>query len=230
MQMIKSSFLEVETNHLGSKFIEEHYNEILNKLKVYGDDIKREDMLHDCYCSMLKKENNGCGFDAEKGELKDSEITVAQYVYGTLAKYAKNVIYKNSVVQKMGSKAYTSFVIAASADSNSSEERDSYSSLNKFERAYIMAECSADYESFEEVQSIREQLEYCIGFDEITGCNIKMLLLNLDKIMSSNTGAGLFDTMKKQLEFHDEFRDAFTSVLNFRQANREQFDAILCQI
>lgn len=230
MNMIKSSFLEISTNHEGSNYIVENYNTILNKLKVYGEDIKREDLLHDCYCSMLKKENNGNGFDPAKGALGDSQISVEQYVYGTLSKYAKNTIYKNSVVQKMGCKSHTAFVIAASSDAGSSEERDSYSNLNRFEKAYIMADCSADFESLEEVASIKEQLEYCLSFDEIACCNLKMLLRNLDTVMANELGAGLFDGLRKVMEYHNEFKEAFTSVLDFRKLHREQFDLVMAQV
>lgn len=104
---LSAKIIEPTINREASKYIVEHYDEIIKHIKKTDvKDEKAQDLLHDVYISICAAEENGEGFNAEYGskigENGDYEINimdVAQFVHGRVKLYAKNNKYRTDIIE-----------------------------------------------------------------------------------------------------------------------------------
>ena len=68
---IPNRILEPEINRLATTFVEENYERLVTQARKMG--VKPElcyDIVHDVYISLQRSENNGEGYDPNKGRKK----------------------------------------------------------------------------------------------------------------------------------------------------------------
>lgn len=104
---LSASIIEPMINREASKYIVEHYDDIMKHIrKTDVKDEKAHDLLHDVYISIYEAESNGEGFDMEygskideNGEYEMNIMDVAQFVHGRVKLYAKNNKYRTDVIE-----------------------------------------------------------------------------------------------------------------------------------
>lgn len=219
-------FKEPSLNTAGTDYIAENYSKLEDYVKRLGITEKFDDLIHDCYMCMRKKELDGLGFKSDDA----LDNNVGNYVYGTLRKYAKNIMYKNGVVEvKRHGAEIVGITYCGSCDEDG-EREGGESRLDCFQEAYRIASCYGDFEDVDTIASVRDQLDFVINFETSSVINLKCLFQNLDELQNMKFDKGVFAELKNMIEYHDEFRDAFNSVLEFRKANREAFDELLAAV
>jgi len=209
-------FLEPEVNKEASNFIMDKYSEIIrqtSKMGVHRD--KVEDLVHDVLVSIIEAEEEGKGYDSSKG------ILVSEFVYGRIKKYSKNKRYSVRYVEAGGTEN-DRFTVTASSCSDASD----YEDMDQFQRAYAMAATYDELDDIDETLSIKEKIEYCIGFSEIAGMDILSILKNI-KVFNEKVNASLFNGLKRAIKQHDEFASSLREVLEFSIKNREAFETIM---
>lgn len=222
MNKMCATFKEPVKNNKASRFITDNYDMLVKMIRGMGVNSKCEDLLHDAYIVILKKERDGLGYSEDYGD----GITVGKYVIGTLKKYSKNKKYSDTYVdKKVGKNGDSYMVIAASYD-----EEDEYDTLSKFQEAYKNADCLEDYEDIEAMESMREQIEYCLSFSSEDVFSMRTLFEKMDIIVSLKLDKDIFVDLKRVLDYNDELKETFMSMLRFRERNRAAFDMMLQQI
>lgn len=209
---LKARFIEPETTKDGSRFITDNYDEIVIQVRKMG---VQQDMVHDViadvYISIVNDEEDGEGYDPNKG------TTLEEYVYGRLKGYSKNAKYRTDFeALKGGGYAYSS-----------TPSSDDLENLDSFQKAYATAGTYDEIENVENMMDIREQIDYCLSFESIVGMSIIGLLKNLDKLNSELVNRTLFENVKDAVKYHDEFGDALKSVIEFSMRQKSAFDAVI---
>lgn len=224
---MRVQFLEQETNHYASEYIVDNYNDLVKYIRSLGIIEKATDMLNDCYINMVKKEMDGNAFNED--EL--GGITVVGYVKGTLKKYALNDKYKEGVIEIVrdhGKIIGTTY--AACSDDVDSEDVKNNIKLDAFQEAYRNAANFSDFDGIDDLESIREQIQYVIGFSDESTCNIRVFIEKFDEIANMTFDKDILVGLRKILEYHDEFREAFSNIFDFRREHRELFDMVLASM
>jgi hypothetical protein len=209
-------FLEKRLNEEASRYIEENYEKIAEDIRRNGWVVKgREyDLLNDVYESILRAERNGEGYDPNMG--KHGYITVSEFVHARLKGYAKNGKYRSY------DESFVSEVPASYSEGEEVEDLDS------FQKAYAMASEVDDLESIDEEVSLRENIEYCLEFNDHVGFDMMNLFKNID-LFKTNFNSSIFNRLKLVVKHHDEFGEALRQVLSFASKNRERFEKILAE-
>lgn len=225
---MKAKFVEPVTNNYASTYIVENYENLLKFIRSLGIVEKASDLLNDCYINMVKKEQDGTTFeyDAFTGN------HTAKYVYGTLKKYAKNDRYKDGVIEVVraeGKVIGATYCASYDEDLDGSDIKNNIK-LDSFQEAYRVAADYADYAGVEDLESIREQIQYVISFSDETECNIRAFIERFDEIAGLVIDKDVLVGIKKILEYHDEFREAFRDIFEFRKDHRDIFDMILATV
>lgn len=187
---------EPNRNNLASTYMSENMNSLIkyiNKLKVTSP----EDLFQDVFLSILKSEEKGEGYNQEYG---DGTITVAQFVYGRIERYAKNKKFSDNKCE-----------VAASTSSEEVEDMDS------FQKAFAMASVSDTTDDVDEYLSIRDELEYCVSICDFYNINIRHIVRNMQEIVGAGAKAlkvavaNISDIVGKDRDFGE----VLWSVLNF---------------
>ena len=222
------AFLEPEINKEASTYIEENYEEIKRQVLKFGvHPDKASDLVNDVYISIVMSENEGEGYDFNKSSRGDG-ITVAQFVYGRLKGYSKNIRYRGDIIDGRNNKDKRVVVVASSCTDTSELER-----LSSFQKAYALAESEGDVDSIGDIlaeNSILEELDYCIRCEDRIGFSIVTLLRNIEDIMSSQINKSVFNALRDAVLKDEELAEAFRSVLEFSAKNRDKFNGLLDRI
>lgn len=214
MPGITNSMMDVE-NREASNFIIEHYDELVVAAKKMGvDEGYCGDIVSDVYVSMLKAENNNCGFNINGGSSEST--TVAQFVYGRLKGYSKNSKYRNDVAR-----------IEIAASSSATDDLDSLTGVQK---AYEMAESYDDLEFIEASLSIPEELEYLLSFERDTDVNIRYILKNVSRLANMSFDVSLLSGLKKLIANDADFFECLKSVMEFAGKHTARYEAIVASI
>lgn len=210
-------FLEGNINNLASEYIEDNYEKILRDIKKnkWAANGKEADLLNDVYVSIIEGERNGEGYDPERGRY--GYITVEEFVYSRIKGYSKNRKYHDSNIVVNGN-----LEVAASSDGEEVED------LDGFQKAYALAAEADDLETVEEEISLKQNIEYCIEFNDQIGFDILNLFKNLDLFMN-NFNNSIFNRLKQVVKYHDELGEALRQVLSYASKNREKFLKILAE-
>lgn len=200
-------FIEPAINHHLSNYIADNYGIILEKVRQMGVHMNYvEDMVQDVYLSYLKAENEGDGFDSERG------LTVEQAVYGRLKRYSKNTKYQKPTEapkkKATNPEEYDMKEICATAMDT---ELDNLSPCQKI---YNMCASVDNIDAVEEKQSLAEQLNFVLSFEDCFKISLKGFFNNIEDILDNidKMSSGLFDEL---LKFQDEqFKDALLDILS----------------
>lgn len=221
---VRAQFLEPEINREASNYIKDNYNSILRQLPKLG--VSEEvavDLLNDVFISIREAEDEGKGYDISKSNQGDC-ILVEQFVYGRLKKYSLNSRYRTDVIERRVNKDNEVKVEVRASTSGATDE---YDSLDTFQRAYATAGAFDDIETLEDELSLAERIDFCMEFDHVVGMSMLALFRNIDVLSSDNICKSLFNPLREALKIHDEFADAFKSVLEYSIANRNSFETVL---
>lgn len=224
----KVAIMEPEINHEASEFLVNNYEEMFVQAKKMGiTEDKAFDLVHDVYVSLVKGENNGEGYDSSHGG-DGSSISVAQFVYGRMKKYAKNAKYRTDIVQKLAGsqkgQAYSCDIIA------SSSLTDDLDAMDSFQKAFAMAGTYDDLETIEDELSVKELMEYCVGFDSIVGIRMDMLFKNMSILRNPDIDKSFFSKLTDAIQYHNEFGEAFHTVVDFYAKHTDRFEYLAATI
>lgn len=218
-----TNFLEPEINREASQFVVDNYEalkkDVIIKFRIPQE--KSEDLLNDVYISLVETENEGNGFNMNRSNKGDC-IMVSQFVYGRIKGYSENIRYRTDVVEsgRGGGRAYA----ASGGDSGDFKELDS------LQVSYALARTYDDIEEIEDELSIKENIEYCLQFDNIIGLKMNLLLKNIDILVGNNIHKSLLEKLKNATIIHDEFGEAFKNVIQYAIRNRAKFDSIVSSV
>lgn len=236
--------VEPEVNNEASTYIIENYKDIVKNIKKYNvKDEKAADLLHDVYLSFVDSEAEGNGFNMTYGENKNGggAMTVEQFVYGRIKKYALNEKYSTEVSEavrgnilefdgKKPVKVPTKFYTCAA----SSNETDDLDNNDSFQTGYSLASVADSTDEVAEILSCREQIDYCIDICSLHGINILNIFKNVDMLVSlldtktrKRSAESIFGRLTELVTDHDELAEAIQDILMLSQKNRGAFDLIL---
>ena len=274
---MEATIIEPVINREASKYMIEHYDEILQHIKKTDvRDEKAHDLLHDVYISIFDSESNGEGFDmeygskiGENGEYEMNIMDVAQFVHGRVKLYAKNSKYRTDVIEssnisviqtetfyetemdkhgrevigkdgkakkvKKTVKTKKTIDIGAYAASFNDGADDLIENNDSFQRAFAIASISDSTEDVTEFLSLRENIDFCVDICSTADIKIMNLFKNIDLFSQmlgdisrkKKSSEGVFSKLTELTEYHDQFAEAFISVLKFSAKNRAAFDAII---
>lgn len=213
---ITNKMLEPEINHLATEFIERNYDELVKTARKMG--VKEHlchDIVHDVYVSMLKSENNGEGYDPNKGR-KSDYISLEEFVYGRLKSYSRNKKYKWNNPSKLPE-------VAACSSTNNIDE------MTDYQKAYEMASTYDDIEAIDMDLSISEELEYCLTFASSLKLNIRYLLKHLAEIAKIDIDTSIFNQIRTACK-DNEFMEALKSLLQYAIKYPEKYNALVSNL
>lgn len=220
MNGMSTSLTEVESNTMASDYLVEHYEELITevqKMGIRGDNV--HDLIQDVYLSLVKAERSGEGYDMSKG--KDGRlISVPEFVIGRLKGYSKNVKYRSG--------SYCGVEIPSTACEMDGDEN---LHLDSFQAAYLKASNETDeIADLEEYNSVREQIKFCMTFDNEIGFSILNLLKNADKLVKLTTDKTLFYKLSHIVKTRPDFSEALNSILNYGINNKDRYQAVLAEV
>lgn len=215
---VYSPLTEPERNDLATTYMVDHYDTLVWYIGKTLGIAYPEDMYSDVFLSMMNAERQGRGYNGSYG---DGGISVAQFVYGRIKRYAKNKKYASSAEIINGSA-----VVAASATTDEVEDMDS------FQRAYALASISDTTESLDASCSIRDELEYLIDICNFYDIKIVHIIRNMDKLvgMSRKAISAAMSDIKSIAERDKEFGEVLRNVLTYSSTNRDRLLAMLDEI
>lgn len=106
---------------------------------------------------------------------------------------------------------------------------------DSFQMAYEMAETVDSTDDVAELLSLREEIDYCIDLCSLHNIPILSILKNIDSLADmlckSSKRAKSYDRVFRGLhdiaEYHSEFANCLTSILEYSSKNRYAFDALI---
>ena len=229
----KATFLEPKVNREASKYITENYYDIASQIPKMGiHEDKVYDLLNDVYISIVQGEDEGNGYDMNKSNDGDC-ILVSQFVYGRIKGYTKNSRYRTDVTETFTRKNRKETVeekkknkLSIVASSSLGQDFDA---MDNFQKAYATAGSFDDIEAVDEEMSVRENMDYCVGFDSLVGLSMAALFKNIDIMASCDIHKSLFDSLKYTIKIHDMFAEAFKSIVEYSMKNRTSYDRIVME-
>lgn len=214
---------EVEINHEASTYIADNYSLILDQARRMGvDPDKVEDLVQDVFVSIVTGENEGNGYDISHSR-ENSVITVADFVFGRLKGYSKNVKYQSGCEKRRSSNPADNIDIVSASPTDTDLDK-----LDSMQRAYASAPSFDETEKVELFVSLRQDIELCLDFNDAVGFNLVNLFRNID-LFSNDFNSSIFERLSKALKYHTEFGEAFKNVLLSARADRDTFDSIIAE-
>lgn len=225
---MQACWMDPRYNDEASKFIAENLSTIRVQARKMGvDPEKVDDLVSDVWVSIRSAELNGEGYDISYSN-EDDIITVEEFVYGRIKGYSRNVKYHSGVMEKRLNRSdITKSIEVIPASFDETTELDN---LNGFQKAYAMAASYDNLDSVEAELSLRNNIEYCLSFDEEVGFSILNLFKNIHMFSDGGFNNSLFDNFKAALKYHDEFCIAFKEVMEVALNNKGAFDAVVQSI
>lgn len=230
----QSKLIELEINTQASEYFVNNYEYIMGQARrmVGVDPNKVEDLVQDVLVSIMTSEAAGEGYDMSHSNA-GSIITVAEFVFGRLKLYSKNNKYKAEgcdrkvKTKRMGNEVKSTVVFdLAFASPDDSKDLDD---LDGFQKAYANAHCyDSEISDIEDGMSLRQDIEFCMDFDEVVGFKFINLFKNLD-MFTDNFDNSIFDKLKDAMKYHDELNDAVFNVLSAAARHRNLFDSIVAE-
>ena len=227
----KCGLQEIDLDRRASNYIVnnlETLKKIVSRMPVSLD--KVEDLVQDLFISIRESEDNGEGFDENYG-VREEDMTVQAFVIGRAKQYAKNPKYSSQVIQKKVNKTtgVEEFrVVASSFDEKAFDEND------EFQIAYQTASVSDVLSRVDEMESIREQINYCIDICNCNGINILNILKRLDEVkeivVSSKRGIKeVMSGLHGVLAYNDELCSNLLEVITFALKNETAWRGIIAE-
>lgn len=226
--------IEPEINHLASTYAAEHLKELVNEARKCPevDPSKIEDLVQDLIESLLKSEEAGKGYSIDYSN-NGSVITVAEFVFGRLKRYAMNTKYKVISERHTSNKninGENKAVVDFEIHYASYDEGADIDQLSSMQRAYAMAKSyDSDIEEVDNRISLRQNIELCLGFNDVVGFNLLNLFKNIDMFSEGEFDDGIFTTLRKAVSEHDQLKDAIQDVIMFSASDHGAFEEVLAE-
>lgn len=207
---------EVEENRQGSQFIEGHYEELAKAALGWGvDPTKMYDIVNDVYISVKRAEENGEGYDPNKGN--SEYIELGQFIFQRVKLYARNRKYRRPS--------------GGDIEVPSCGGGDDII-MDRYQMAYEMA-CQYDTVLIDEEDCASELPALLEEYSDVYGdlrTPIKYILDNLSAIRrgieDKLINPSIFDGLKELCE-EPEIMDCIESLLALRRAGSDRYDAIV---
>lgn len=228
---MKNTMLEPEVNTMATDFVINHYEDLVTaarKMCVATD--MCNDIVHDVYVSLLKSEQNGEGYNPNKGNV-GLYISLEEFVYGRLKKYSLNKKYR---VQngKDNVKEYEQILKgnkSAIMEIPSSCQTEDIEDMAFYQKAYVSAASYDDLEKVELELSVGEELEYCLTFENQLNMNLRYFLKNISKIASMSIEVSVFQELRK-LANNSDFIEAIKTLIEYAKDSPEKYEALVSNI
>jgi len=221
---MSAAFVEPAFNNEASKYMAEHLDEIrkqVGRMGVHIDQI--DDLISDVWLSISEAERRGEGYDVSHSNEGDI-ITVQEFIFGRIRGYSMNARYRNDGTERHVSKDKSRSVEIISASCSDTSDLDN---LDGMQKAYAMASSYDDIEAVDAEISLRSNIEFCIGFNDMVGFNLMNLFKNMDIITGVEFNTGIFDMLKATMSRYTEFRDAFKEVMLIAVRYRPVFESVV---
>lgn len=231
-----TGLVEMDINHEASEYIVENLSTITRQArKMVGvDPEKVEDLVQDLIESILRSESRGEGYSISHSD-DGKVITVAEFVYGRLKGYSRNAKYqagsseRHIVSRTVNGK--TSQSVDFEVISASSHNETDLDSMSAVQRAYATAHSyDNSIEDIDAVVSLRQDIEFCLDFNEVVGFNFLNLFKNIDMFQSLDFESSMFDRLRDAMNFHTELKEALHNVLTACVSNRSAFDTVVAAL
>lgn len=219
---VNNTMMELVVNREATGYIEKNYNELVRMAITMGAaPEKAEDALHTMYILLFQQETDGQGYNMYKGR-SDSIISVQQFVLGRLKRYCKNELYqKDTVSAKVDSHGNIKYKeVSACSDGGDVE------GLNEFQVAYNFSASYDDIEDIENSQSVLEEIQYLLTFENALTISMKVLLSEISNI-AENVDKIDISLFKEIRTMGDEFAEAFKSVVKFAGKHPDRYKTYL---
>ncbi len=231
---INNVMKELDTNHLATDFIAENYDNMILAAKKMGvNPDMAHDIVHDVYMSIQKNEENGEGYNPNKGNIGEY-ISVEEFVYGRLKGYSLNKKYR-SISDELIKARPENYDEVLKGNKNIIVEIPSCSSAIEFEdmtfyqKAYESAANYDDLDSIDLELSVTEELEYCLTFESNIKMNLRFFLKNLHNIATMNIDTSVFKELKN-MGSNTEFVDSLRSLVDYAKASPDKYEALVAGI
>lgn len=202
-------------NKVATEFVEENYDQLVKVAGYMGvDPEKVHDIVHDVYVSLRNSEDNGEGYDETCGN-KDGCISVSEFVYGRMKKYAMNKKYKSN--------SFSSTEVSAS--SNGEDVRD----MNAAQVVLSTAQAYDPIASLDEDMSICEEIEALVTFASNTSLNIRFILKNISSLANMDFDVSLLSDLRAFLK-NEEHSELFTSVVTYAGINPVKYRDLVASL
>ena len=237
--------IDFEENHIASQYIDEHYYKLVDAArKMCGKKIADpSELVHEVWVSIKHREDLGQGYDPAMGI--DGYITVAQYVYGCMKKYALKYKYKT-----LGS------VYKYEDDDNSANAGDSVNLSsrkvvrNKNAEVEIPAYSNEDlaliyqnaqdgkseqsFEMIDDLESINAYIEELFNYGEEHSSAMRPFLKNLKVIGNKETPMqdlrAMFSPIIEFVNMHDTVAEALFEVISFAIRYPTDYDKLVASL
>lgn len=202
---------EIEINTEATDYIEENYSYVLLSttkmaLRQYsGCNIAVEDLLHDLYEKLSIKEKLGRGYCTSRN------ITVEQFVFGSIQKYMKNAKYRGQV--KKTSKGEV--VYAEYCESHSEDMEKLYN---------FAADMKDEISDIESRLDMSEEIYHCLRAGTRAGVDMPELIKN-SHLFNGKRAKNIMPIIKRMID--SDGLSTLASILEYRKINPCLVDSIV---
>lgn len=224
---MSAEFLEPNVNKEASNYMTEHYDSIRAQVRKMGIPLDMvDDLVSDVWLSISEAELRGEGYDVSFSNEGDV-ITVEEFVFGRIKRYSMNTKYHNNTSERHASKDKSKTIEVYSASCSDASDLDK---LDGFQKAYALAASYDEIEDVDAEMSLRSNIEFCLGYNDIIGFNIINFFKNMDMFASMSFNPSIFDKLKDAMNCHTDFRDAFKEVMLVAVNKKPLFESIVSAI
>lgn len=226
---MENTMVEPDVNRLATDFIATNYEKLLIASRKMGvREEKCHDIVHDVLESVMRCENNGAGYNPNKGNIGEY-ISLEEFVYGRLKKYSLNKKYR------VNEKSIKEYDKALKGNKNvvielpSSCWDEHIENLTFYQKAYATAPSYDDLEKVELELSVGEELEYCLTFENQLNMNLRYFLKNISKIATMDIEVSVFQELRK-LANNSDFIEAIRTLIEYAKGSPEKYEALVSNI
>lgn len=221
---MNAAFIEPNVNKEASNYMTEHLDEIRRQARKMGiNQDMLDDLISDVWLSIRDAELRGEGYNVAHSNDGDV-ITVEEFVYGRIKRYSLNIKYRSDVSERHTSKDKSKSIEVFSASCSDTSDLDN---LDGFQKAYALAASYDDIDDVDAEISLRSNIEFCIGFNDIIGFNVVNFFKNMDMFSSIAFNPGIFDKLKEAMNYHSDFRDAFREIMLVAVNKKPVFESVV---
>lgn len=219
---MENTMVEPDVNRLATDFIATNYEKLLIASRKMGvREEKCHDIVHDVLESVMRCENNGAGYNPNKGNIGEY-ISLEEFVYGRLKKYSLNKKYRVNEKSIKGNKNVVIELPSSCWD-------EQVENLTFYQKAYATAPSYDDLEKVELELSVGEELEYCLTFENQLNMNLRYFLKNISKIASMSIEVSVFQELRK-LANNSDFIEAIKTLIEYAKDSPEKYEALVSNI
>lgn len=217
--------VEPKIDKTASEYISKNFKKLVAYVRSIDavDKNKCEDLVNDVAVSILRGEQFGEGYKmCYMTNEHDTPISVEQFVFGRIKKYANNRKYRKATTSKIMERT-TERINLIPADSNT-EDLDL---MTREQKAYALASTEVhELDDVDSKESIDEEIDYLLSLDGETGGRLSRLLFKLDDLKqfiknNANCDSNISDVFRV-VNCSDDVKEALTDVIMYSRGREDE--------